>query len=100
MSKTRKIYYTAFIVSDAPIDLSVLSDNKDIKHLVNKEFDMENDFFCHDGIWEIGKAAPEHCGECMVMHWGKGVSISVVIADWFKSLCRSTCYIPLYKKHS
>lgn len=92
-------FYSALIISDTPIDLGDLSNDKNARHLVVQEFDLDDDTISSgDGGWMIRKSAPKYCDGNTDMYPGVGASISVAIVDWFKSLCRSVRYVPLHEE--
>lgn len=91
-----KKYYAVLVISHEPIDLGNIAKDPHVQHCVVKEFDHTTDVAIDHNGWKIDKSAPEFCNGVAVIHHGYGESISVVIADWFKNLFRSTGYIPLY----
>lgn len=94
-------YYAVFVISRKPIDLGNLVEDPNVQHLVEKEFIQSADITSAGDRrgWRIEKSAPEHCDGVGFVHRAYGESISVVIADWFKNLCRSMSYVPRYHKN-
>jgi hypothetical protein len=92
-------YYVALIISKNPFVLPEdLSADEGVQHLIVGEFEMDKDIMhdSHSDCWRIKKSAPENCDEVNQLHCGYGSTISVVILDWLRNLCKSVVYRPIY----
>lgn len=92
--------YSAFIISSKPIDLSNLSDDQEIEHLIVQEFEVEEELRLvgkrKHFEWIAKKSAPKNCEGDKSVFSGNGSIVPEAIADWFKKVCKSLTYRPVY----